>query len=924
MRRLLVIAAVLALLLLVYHRLALSGLILARGDTFNYFYPYWAARDQALSILRIPLWSPDLFMGVPLLANPQLGALYFPNWITSWLTPPDAIRASILLHVVWAVAGAFWLARRVLEIGIVPALIAGVTFGLGGYAGAHAEQINQLQGLAWMPWVFLAFHYAWRRPLVYTAPFAAAIALQILSGHTQTFFITGVGLVIYTVINVLVDLRAISFIGAAEDWRLTLVMRILRGLAAFAIGAVIALVLTLPQLWPSLELTGISNRGAGFSPQQAMAFSWEPALVPRSLLPSYDAQIFSEFIAYTGVFGLALALVGTFSKEMGRWRVVWVVIALVGLFFALGLYNPVYWSLAGLPGFNLFRVPARWLALFALAAAMLAGMGAHMLIANRRYQGELGSLGVIGVILTLLVVMSLLTNPSDVFVDGPENPTILTLAAWAAVFVLFVNIVLLRQAMPPRATAAAISLVVGAELFFASLLLPINDVTERAAYFDPRFTVQQLQALQPPDSTPPGRVLSVSTGLFDVGDKADIEARLNALGVTSRARDYTLTAAKLKELVAPNQALVWGIPSIDGYDGGVLPTMHYTQFTSLLLPEGEPRTIDGRLRELLARAGCGAVCLPDARWLNLTNTQYLIVDKVYDQWIDGVAFDTALHLDLTAGERAAVREMPEFEADAIHVLYREAAPRLLAGASTAALAPATTTGTPSGDRLAVYTLPRPLTLAALELVAAPGPDVTVSAVTLVDTRTGDFAQVTLGPWRKLLSSDIKLYENLDVLPRAFVVHAVSTVPDTWQGTEDTLALMAAVDFDPARQAVLATKGDLPMTPPTSADVPASTVTFVDYEPTRIDIKVNAAEPGYLILTDAYFDGWRALVNWSAAPLYRANGMFRAVPIPAGESDVVFEFRPDWYPLLPAVGALAWGLLLVATIAIVSRTARREI
>jgi hypothetical protein len=39
---------------------------------------------------------------------------------------------------------------------------------------------------------------------------------------------------------------------------------------------------------------------------------------------------------------------------------------------------------------------------------------------------------------------------------------------------------------------------------------------------------------------------------------------------------------------------------------------------------------------------------------------------------------------------------------------------------------------------------------------------------------------------------------------------------------------------------------------------------------------------------------------------------------------VFEFRPDWYPLLPAVGALAWGLLLVATIAIVSRTARREI
>jgi hypothetical protein len=650
-----------------------------------------------------------------------------------------------------------------------------------------------------------------------------------------------------------------------------------------------------------------------------MAFSWEPALVARGLLPSYDAQIFSEFITYIGVFGLCLTLVGTFSKEMGRRRVVWVVIALVGLFFAFGFYNPVYWSLAGLPGFNLFRVPARWLALFSLAAAMLAGMGAHMLINNRRNPGELGSLGVISAILGLLAVLSLVTNPSDVFVDGPENPTLLTLAAWAAVYVVFVNLVLLRQSIPARATAAAITLVVGAELFFASLLLPINDVTERAAYFDPRFSVQQIKALQPEDGTPPGRLLSVSSGLFDVGDKADIEARLDALGVTARARDYTLTAAKLKELVAPNQGLVWGIPSVDGYDGGVLPTMHYTQFTSLMLPADEPRTIDGRLREVLAREECRGACLPDSRWLNLTNTQYLIVDKVYDLWIDGVAYDTALRLNLAAGDSAAVREMPDFEADSIHVLYAGAAPRLIVSAGAAPLAPTSTTGTPNGDRLAVYALPRPVTLSALELAAARGPEVEVVALTLVDTRTGDFAQVTLGPWRKLLSSDIKLYENLDVLPRAFVVHDVSAVPDTWQGTEDALTRMAAADFDPARQAVLAVNGDLPPASPSSA---ISTVRFVDYEPTRIDIKVSAPEAGYLILTDAYYDGWRALVNWMPATVYRANGMFRAVAIPAGESDVVFEYAPDWYPLLPAAGALAWGLLVVATIAIVSRAAAR--
>ena len=52
------------------------------------------------------------------------------------------------------------------------------------------------------------------------------------------------------------------------------------------------------------------------------------------------------------------------------------VLALLGLFLALGGYNPVYSVLVKLaPGFNLFRVPARWLVVYALGAAMLAGIG---------------------------------------------------------------------------------------------------------------------------------------------------------------------------------------------------------------------------------------------------------------------------------------------------------------------------------------------------------------------------------------------------------------------------------------------------------------------------------------------------------------------------------------------------------------------
>ena len=166
--------------------------------------------------------------------------------------------------------------------------------------------------------------------------------------------------------------------------------RPLRGVITLAGAGLGALLLSAPQLIPTLEMTGVSNRRGGLNVNQATAFSFSPFVTGRGLLPSYDSLIFGEYIAYPGVIGLGLAVVGAFIgmgatavrpyKDGGfsfplSPRVTWLIIALVGLALAYGLYNPLYWVLGTLPGFNLFRVPARWLALFALGAAMLAALG---------------------------------------------------------------------------------------------------------------------------------------------------------------------------------------------------------------------------------------------------------------------------------------------------------------------------------------------------------------------------------------------------------------------------------------------------------------------------------------------------------------------------------------------------------------------
>ncbi|MCH2540195.1 MAG: hypothetical protein MK000_07615, partial [Anaerolineales bacterium] len=62
--------------LFILWKLAFTNLILARGDTLLYIYPYWEHRARTLLAELLPLWNTYLFMGAPFLANPQAGVLY--------------------------------------------------------------------------------------------------------------------------------------------------------------------------------------------------------------------------------------------------------------------------------------------------------------------------------------------------------------------------------------------------------------------------------------------------------------------------------------------------------------------------------------------------------------------------------------------------------------------------------------------------------------------------------------------------------------------------------------------------------------------------------------------------------------------------------------------------------------------------------
>jgi len=133
-------------------------------------------------------------------------------------------------------------------------------------------------------------------------------------------------------------------------------------------------------------------------------------------------------------------------------------------------------------------------------------------------------------------------------------------------------------------------------------------------------------------------------------------------------------------------------------------------------------------------------------------------------------------------------------------------------------------------------------------------------------------------------------------------------------TADDETVLAALEnpaFRPDETVYLA-----PSSPPAGESSPmpsTGTVTIRRYAPEQIEVDVSSPTPAFLVLTDSYYPGWHAWVDGDPTPVLRADLLFRAVWVPAGEHRVRFAFQPDslrWGALI----SLLAGLLTVAWLA----------
>ena len=133
----------------------------------------------------------------------------------------------------------------------------------------------------------------------------------------------------------------------------------------------------------------------------------------------------------------------------------------------------------------------------------------------------------------------------------------------------------------------------------------------------------------------------------------------------------------------------------------------------------------------------------------------------------------------------------------------------------------------------------------------------------------------------------------------------STAEESWTTLADELSRMP--EGQPFRKVVLE-EGEKPVTP--CGQTGYAMIDQIRVSSGGIQLQVSSGQGGWLVASTTWYPGWRGLIDGQNVPVLRANYLFQAVWVPAGNHRVEFIYRPLAFyagaclSLLGLIGVLA--------------------
>jgi hypothetical protein len=434
----------------------LSGRVTIPWDAKAHFYPQFVFLAHALHSGQSPLWTPNVFAGMPQIADPQ-SLIFSPFFVlAAALVPePSFALADTIVFAMLAMGGlaliAYFHDRGWSAAG---GLLAALAFAFGGSAAWRLQHVGQIMSLAWLAvTLWLLARALDRRSALYGAAAGAAAALLVL-GRDQVAFLSVLMLSAYAAYRIATD----------QSPKLSAV-------APLAAGALVGLTIIAVPLAFTLELAAHSNR-----PEIDLDGALKGSLPPGSFMTLISANIFGTdgplkdfwgppvgepdlFLArnMTNVYLGELTLVALIAAMSRRFFVskeirFFAAAALFFVFYSIGRYTPAFALYYRRPGYHLGRRPPPATFLLGVTLAILSGYGFTLIergvVAPR-------AAWLIGAVAALFAAALLVTGSKGRLVQASwPLATSAIFAALAIALILATRDRLLRGAYVPVAVAA--------------------------------------------------------------------------------------------------------------------------------------------------------------------------------------------------------------------------------------------------------------------------------------------------------------------------------------------------------------------------------------------------------------------------------------------------------------------------------------
>jgi hypothetical protein len=849
-----------SILVAFYYPLIIERCCFYVSDHCYYFQPFTHFIGEAYRNFRLPLWNPYVYSGMPQLAVPSPGIFYPFNLIWAFTGYGQGLGLILTLHQLIAGMGAFLLVNR-LGWGLGPAFFAGSTCAFCGYMFSMHTNHTLVTSAAWIPisgWSLLEIKLARERRHLYGHVFSAAIFISflIIAGRPE---VSAAGLGILLMFSLLQS--CLVRLGKNESDNQT---NFAWQVVAFATAAL----LSMPLILPTLEWLGLSTRAKGMDVKYVFLWSanWYDLLSSIFAQPFGDLQTlgspfldvaasrahFLPFLA-SPLIGPVVLTLAVWSWFDSQWRGrLWIIsLTVIMLLFIIG-ENTIFIPkiVAFFPVATLLRYPIKLTVLVSFLFALMAARGLAF-ASSKQLSLRLWRLTLILWVVSLFIGMIIFD--AGLF-DVPIPFPVLAGNAQAQILI---GVAVILGSLGGLATVACASLLRKANshpligLILMNLLV-ILSLTIPAFVYRPRVAPRDFFQARP----------YVLRRLQQLGWNADTNRASRILVLytepVQEPESYRWKANSTfnqnyyqytRELLLPLNNLSVAVPEGFGYEAASTADYYDTVWHFIDLARSQMAQ-DSTSNENEDKKTADddenfRKVLPLYQFCRSSATGF-VTTQIFDGRKDLKTLDQDLFDLIEENRQMNVR---------IYRVRRQL-PRI---------------------RIAKNWHWMDKHEDVIRTINAPN-------LTHFDP---------IGPVVERLPKEGPSYSV--PLPPGYMIGTPSDKPEN-------------VDLNLDKNGIWTQAGYI--TPALKAPASVSNVQepiIMRETPEHIAISVNQPYPGFLILADHYYPGWKATIDGIEAPIFRANAFFRAVYLPKGGHLVEFDYLPD------SLIFGAWGAAIGASI-----------